>query len=299
MDDQKMFGLLERLASDVLSRGLLTLADELVTPDIELESPLVSLRGLADFKNFIIDLRARKPDFTVKVTSPEVIGRDLIATMSFADKVAVDAAPAPAPGTGKFFSVSGRVAATIRDHRICRLNVGYLVDEWLRQIQSIAADDADVTRSITLPPATGATASDELSDDEKIERFRTMTDLIFVRGLHGAAADLLTEDFVYESPLTHLVGVDVCNRYIRDVREAWQDLKLDLFDIVVNGRDVAASFNLDALHARTFYGVDATFKRFTLRGTVKVRLRGDRISRVRVIYFLNEWLRQVGAEQNL
>lgn len=298
MDDQKMFGLLEQLAADVFSRGLVGLADELVTADVELETPLISIHGLSDFKRYVSELRSKKKDFTASITAPEAIGRDIIATLTFSGTLVRDTAGVKA--ASQPFSVAGRISATVREGRIARLNVGYLLNEWLRQVQSDSSAAADVTNSYSIqqtsPTAAGSTTAD-LTEDEKLTLFRTMADTILVRGIHGAAVDLCTDDFVYESPLTHLVGVDVCNRYMRDIREAWQDIKLELSAEQVEGREVSADFSLNAIHSKVFYGVEATFKRFTLRGTIKGRIRGNKVSRVRVSYFLNEWLRQVGAEQ--
>jgi hypothetical protein len=282
-----------------LTRGLTGVADHIITPDIELETPQVSLHGADEFKRYVSELRAQKRDFTVALSAPEAIGRDLVATLTFSGQVVRESAEMMPQGQP--FSVVGRISATVRDERISRLNLGYLVDEWLFQIQPEARVESRPTRSWRPPgsalPQPSSAPATELTHAEKIERLRTLSEMVLVRGIHGAAPDLLTEDFVYESPLTHLVGVEVCNRYIRDIREAWQDLQLTLSDEQVQGREVSANFSLNALHAKMFYGVDATFKRFTLRGTVKARLRGDRISRVHVSYFLNEWLRQVGAEQ--
>jgi predicted ester cyclase len=72
-----------RIVAEALNRGNLTVLDDCITPDFIYHGPGArEVKGIADYKQFLAELRAFYPDIHVKIKNILAEG-DLVATRTF------------------------------------------------------------------------------------------------------------------------------------------------------------------------------------------------------------------------
>lgn len=117
--------------------------------------------------------------------------------------------------------------------------------------------------------------------------------------------DILTEDFVLDSPTTrhtgwHVQGYDAVERYIRYVRDAYPDLRWDITDPPMFADDSArAAFTWRGTGHFSGRldppGLPGTGRAFDFAGLEVFDFRGDRACRLTASYDLLGLMKQIGT----
>ena len=132
LTSEQKANLLRRLADEVYSQGKLGIADEITTEDMVYESPTVYCSGREECKRHMATLRSVWSGLVVDVMDLKVEGDEVSARLTFSGLHVRDFLGVPA--SNKPFAVSGNVVAEVREDRVCRVDVTYLINDFFRQV---------------------------------------------------------------------------------------------------------------------------------------------------------------------